>query len=389
MNPFPSETRRLEFVARVLAVATLVCVAFSWRLWISTRLYPLAPLFGLVPPFPYPLDLAVAAVLVGLLVALAVRPLSVPLAAGVVGLFAVLFVQDQSRLWPSFYEFFFLFLMLVARRPGGGEPEAVRTLAGMRCVVAAVYFWGGFQKLTPHFFREEFPWFVRPLTDLVPFEVPFLPVLGMAAAVAEMLIGIGLLTTRFRRLALAEALVMHAVILVCIGPIRSNWNDSAWIWSLASAVLAVALFRGAPPFDVRQLVAAPPLRCLPQALAVVFVGLMPVLNNVNRWDSALSFNVYTGNVSSGFILMAPEAAARLPAEITRHVARQGEWAVLDVGAWSMAEFNAGAYPEDRVFRTIFAAVCGRLGDPATRLLVIRKADWFWPKQPTVRACGAP
>ena len=161
------------------------------------------------------------------------------------------------------------------------------------------------------------------------------------------------------------------------------------MWRLASAALAVLLVHAAPPFDVRQLVAASPLRCLPQALAVVFVGLMPVLNNVNRWDSALSFNVYTGNVSQGFVLMAPEAAARLPAEITRHVARQGEWAVLDVGAWSMAEFHAGAYPEDRVFRAIFAAICGRLGDPAARLLVIRKADWFGPKQPTVRACGGP
>jgi len=389
MHPFPSETWRLELIVRVLAMATLVCLACSWRLWISTRLYPLAPLFGLVPPFPYPLDHAVAAVLAALLVALVARPFSVPLAAGVVGLFAVLFVQDQSRLWPSFYEFFVLFLLLAARWPAGGEAEVARTLAGMRFVVAAVYFWGGFQKLTPHFFREEFPRFLQPLTDLVPVEVPFLPALGLAAAVAEMLIGVGLVTTRFRSIALAEALMMHAVILVCIGPIRSHWNDSAWIWSLATAALVVLLFHNAPPWHARQLAAAPPLRCLPQGLAVVFVGLLPVLDNVNRWDSALSFNVYTGNVSQGFILMAPEAAARLPAEITPHVTRQGEWAVLDVGAWSMAEFSAGAYPQDRVFRVIFGALCGRLADPSARLLVIRKADWIGPKQPTVRACGPP
>jgi len=381
------EEARLALVVRVLAAGFLACLAVSWKLWISTRLYPLVPAFGLVPPFPYPLDLLVLGALAGLLVGVAIRPRSRPLNAAVVGLVAVLFAQDQNRLWPSFYEFFLLLLILLSWRRDGGEAESRRVLAGLRFVMAAAYAWGGVQKLTPHFFHEEFPWFIRPLTALLPFEVPHLPVLGAAAAACEILLGIGLLSRRFRAVALGEALAMHALILVCIGPVRSNWNDAAWVWSLATAALVWVLFRGAPPISFATMFAAPPHRSVTQALAVVLVGIVPVLDNVNRWDSALSFNVYTGNVNQAFVLMPPDAVAGLPAELAAHVAIQGEWAVLDVSAWSMREFNGGACPARRIFRAVLEVVCTRVPSRAVRLVIVEKAGWGFPKSTHLEACG--
>ncbi|MFM7109454.1 MAG: hypothetical protein ACKOZU_12815 [Planctomycetaceae bacterium] len=384
---FASEQARLPAVARALALSALLCLACSWRLWLSTRLYPLVPALGIAPRFPWPLDALVLALLVGLLAGLLVRPLSRPLGAGVVVLFAILFAQDQSRLWPSFYEFFLLLLVLLAHRRDGGEPEATRTLDGMRFVVAAAYFWGGIQKLNPHFFHEEFPWFIQPLTDLLPGPVPGVPVLGAAAAVFEGLFGIGLLTRRFRRIALGEALAMHAVILVCIGPLRGNWNDAAWVWSLATAALVWLLFRAAPPFSFRTMLAASPPHGLPQAAAVVLVGIMPLFNAVNRWDSALSFNVYTGNATVAHLIMPAGSAARLPREIAAHVLAADDREILDLNAWSMAEFNAGVSPEERIFRALFAEVCRRLPEPSARLVIVDKAGWFFPKRARVLDCA--
>jgi hypothetical protein len=389
MSPGASDEERLRLVVRALAASILACLAFSGKLWLSARLYPLVPVLGVVPPFPWPLDLFVLALLVGLLVGLVARPVSWPLAAAVVGLFALLFAQDQSRLWPSFYQFFLLLLLLLAHRPGGGEPAAARTLHGMRFVLAAVYFWGGVQKLTPHFFREEFPWFVRPLTDLLPGPVPWLPVLGLAAAVGEALLGIGLLTRRFRRIALGEALLMHAVILVCIGPLRGDWNDSAWIWSLATAGLAWLLFRAAEPFRLATMFAASRAANVAPAVVVVLAGILPVLDNFNRWDSALSFNVYTGNTRVGHVVMPPGSAARLPREIAAHALSVGEMEVLDLNAWAMQEFNAGTYPADRVFRALLADICGRLGEPTVELVVVEKASWLAPKTPRRETCCEP
>jgi hypothetical protein len=382
-----SEQERLTLTVRTLAVSALACLAGSGKLWLSGRLYPLVPLLDVCPPFPGPGDVLVLAVLVGLLLGLVVSPLSKPLSAAVVIMFTALFVQDQSRLWPSFYEMFYSFLLLVAHRRAGGEEEASRTLMGMRFVMAAVYVWGGVQKLTVHFLQEEFPWFVSPLTDLVPFPVPFMSVIAVGAAVFEILLGVGLLTRRFRVIALWDAVLMHAVILVCIGPLRGHWNDSAWIWSLTMAARVWLLFHAAPPFRLTTMFAGPLRENVPQVLTVVLVGLMPVLNNLNRWDSAVSFNVYTGNVSAGVVLMDPAVVSRLPAEVGRHVTSQGEWAVLDLNVWAMQEFNAGAYPETRVFRRVFARVCDWIEDPSARLVIVEKATWFAPKSTRVYGRG--
>ena len=378
-----SEQRRLSVATQVLAVSTLACLAFSWRLWTSTRLYPLVPFADLVPSFPPPLDAFVLAALAGLLVLIAARPLWRWPVAGVVVVFMILFLQDQSRLWPSFYEFFLLFLILLAHRPAAGEQDTHRILAGMQFVIAAVYFWGGFHKLTVHFLREQFPWFVQPLVDFMPFPIPGVAIVAAVVPVFEMAIGVGLLTRRFRGVALSAALAMHAVILVGIGPLRDNWNNSAWSWSLATAVLAWVLFANAPPFRVPAMLAPRPSRCLPQALLqaflVVVLGFLPALNVVNCWDSALSFNVYTGNTSEAYVVMKPSVGDRLPAAIIPHVSRHSEWAVLDLNAWSRQEFSAGCYPERRVFHRIFASLCEQLADPSARLVIIEKAGWFFSK----------
>jgi hypothetical protein len=380
------EEQRLSRMTRAVALSTLACLAVSWRLWLSTRLYPLTPAWGLLPPFPFPSDVLVLACLVGMLLGVVAVPRSRPLLAGVVVLFAVLFAQDQSRLWPSFYELFFcLLLLLVAPRPAS-EVTASRTLMGLRFVMAAVYFWGGALKLNP-FFAAEFSWFVRPLTDLLPFSVPFMPAIAAGAAVFEMLFAIGLLTRRFRAIAIWEALLMHAAILVCIGPLRGDWNDAAWVWSLTMAARLWILFHAAPPFDVGAMFAGPPRSRTVPALAVVFVGVLPILNTANRWDSAVSFNVYTGNVGSATVLMDPAAVSRLPAEVARHVHQDGEWAVLQINDWAMAEFNAGAYPERRVFRRVCSQLCGWLDDPSARIVIVNKAGWFTPKATRVHQCG--
>jgi hypothetical protein len=381
-----SEEKRLATVARTLAVAIVLCLGFSWRLWISTRLYPLVPVLGLVPRFPWPLDVAVLGLLVGLLAALVFRPLSQPIAGAAAGVFAVLFFQDQSRLWPSFYLFFFLLLLLVSHQRGG-EAAASRTLAGMRFAVAMAYFWGGVQKLTPHFFWEEFPWFVKPLTDLVPVPILGLAVIAVLAAVGEVLFGLGLLTKRFRAVALYEGLAMHALILICIGPLRGNWNDSAWIWAQTMAVLLVLLFYAAPPFRFAVMFDGAPARNLVQAAVAVFLGILPVLGNLNSWDSALSFNIYSGNVSRAHVIMHADDAATLPPELSAHVTVQGAWAVFDPNAWSMQQFNAGVYPEERIFRAILSVVCEKLPSHSARLVIEEKAIWFSPKATHIHACG--
>jgi hypothetical protein len=383
-----NDEQRLAAMARLIAGSMLLCMTFSGTLWFSTRQYPLTPLLGIVPPFPEWLDTAVVFSLAGLLSAVLVWPLARLPVAVVVGLLLILFAQDQSRLWPSFYTSFLMFLLLLGH-DRGGQRAAGHTLAGMRFAFAAIYFWGGFQKLTQHFFWEEFPWFIQPLTNLVPLPETWIPAIGVAAAVFEMVFALGLLTTRFRRLALWEALAMHAVILICIGPLRGHWNDSAWVWSLTMAAQVWLLFYAAPPFEVAAMLAGPPGSRVARALVFLLVGIMPALNSMNRWDSALSFNIYSGNVNVGSVVMRPDAVASLPPAVAAHVTHGDNWAMLPLNAWAMSEFNAGTYPEKRVFRRLFAAICGWIPPGSGRLVIVEKATWVSPKTTHQEGCESP
>lgn len=378
---FESEEPRLVFFTRLLAISILLCLAFSSKLWISRPFYPLVPFWGIVPAFPHPMDEFFRAWLVAVLLAVAIRPRSKIWTALALVTFAILFLQDQNRLWPSFYQFFFLLLILVTIRHHAGKSDAPRLLAGIRFITAAIYFWSGVQKLNTHFFNEEFPSIVQPLTGLLPFEISFLPTVGIFAALFEVFIGIGLLTKRFRNIALYEAMLLHLVIFFCIGPFRDNWNNSAWMWGLAVAAQTWVLFFKAPAFDFKTMFGAPWFCNIPQALAVVLIGIVPVLNNVNRWDSALSFNVYTGNVNYAEIVMRPDVVDQLPEELVPFVSvyPNVHMAVLNLNAWTAKEFNANPYPEKRIFRAVLRAVCGYLPEGSAWLYFREKSSWFSPQ----------
>jgi hypothetical protein len=89
------------------------------------------------------------------------------------------------------------------------------------------------------------------------------------------------------------------------------------------------------------------------------------------------------------VVLQPEAVDSLPPAVAAHVTRGDVSAVLDLNAWAMGEFNAGVYPENRVFRRLFAQICDWVGPEAARLVVVEKATWFAPKATTSHDCGGP
>ena len=374
-----NEEQRLVAFTRLLAASVLCCLAFSWKLWLSRPYYPLAPLFDLIPPFPPPFDYAFLGLLVALLLGVTALPRLWILHVLVLAVLGLMFFQDQNRLWPSFYQFFFLFLLLTTAKQTSGKFNAERVLTGMRFVIAMIYVWGGVHKLNPHFFNEEFLWFVEPVTSLLPFHLPSLPTLGVFAALFEVLIGVGLLTRRFRNMGLCGAVFMHFLIFYCIGPLRDQWNNSSWIWGLTVALQTLVLFYRAPSFDFKTMFSGSRYQNIPQLLAVVFIGFIPVLNNVNCWDSALSFNVYSGNVHYAEIHMRADAVQHLPQAIAGVVEVGPDVAVLVLNHWSLSEFNANSYPETRIYISVLKKICSYLPDNSARLYVREKSGWFFPK----------
>lgn len=347
---------RLFTLRCILIVAVVFGVLASWRLWLTTRLFPLVPVAAWFPRLSTPWD----AILLGLLLLSLFasiryyRPATAFFLLG--GLF--LYGADQNRGQPWFY--LYCVLLLLTMLPNG------TALAACRIVISAVYVWAAIQKLGPGYQHLVVPYMTEPLAR-------WLPEPGVAAArwclsaapAIELFVGVGLWIPRLRRAAIIATAIVHGIALLLLGPMGHNYNLVVWPWNLAMIVFVIVLF---PP--VRLVETLRTLRHSAIAMiAVALVTLLPVLGYFGWWDSYFSFALYSGNTAAADMIIVPSLVERLPAPMRRfghplhadvvaaNPALRGLF-VFDMQSWAQAELGVPPIPEPRNYRAIGRFVAG-------------------------------
>jgi hypothetical protein len=363
--PAWGQDRRAVLTRLVLGSAFVAGLLISRKLYLSARLYPLTPVVDGLLPIPPPFDALVLAALLILVAIASVVPRPRPWIVAALGIALALALTDQSRWQPWFYQYVVM-LAAFALAPRGDTGA----LDICRVVIPGIYVWSGVQKLNPVFASDIFPWLVKPVLDALPA--------GLQGATShawvlvplvEIGIGLALVTRRFRDGAVITAVVMHAVILVLLGPLGHADNAVIWPWNIAMALFIVFLFwHDASPSGLRLLGPRAPAA---RAVAVLLFWVMPALSFIGMWDAYLSSALYSGNVAQGIVAITPALRSRLPPEISRHVIvnRVGT-NVLTVWDWSMGELAAPPYPEQRVYLNVARRLCRYGEDTADVKLVI-------------------
>ena len=337
------DVSRLAWLRLALAAGLVMGMLLSPNLWVSARSYPLTPLWDAVPPLPYPADYALFGLFLALVTGVGVaRGRAVGWLAATALALAVFFaLGDTSRLQPWFYQYSFMLMALCLF--GWGRIGVLDALNACRLIVAATYFWSGLQKANMGFFHSLYPWLVGPLTARLPDWAGGALLLGAYAVPAvEATIGLGLLTRRFRKPAVIGALLMHAFIMLCVGPFGNNFNSVVWPWNLAMSAFVLLLFWR--PTDAPSLSAIlyPGRGFSPgfalRTVVLVLFALMPLFSFFGLWDSYLSSSLYSGAGKRGYVLTWDGS----------------EWQSARIGDLAEEELNAPAYPEDRVFKSVFA-----------------------------------
>jgi len=382
--------KRIFFFKIALTAGFFLGIFFAPKLWLSSRSYPLTPVVALAR-IPEPFDFAALAVLIGLLAAVVVSARPRRYLVALLALLLVLGLGDQSRWWPSFYEYTLMFLVLAFYPWEGGDLSRQRhALNTLRFIVCGVYFWSGAQKINPYF-ADSFSFrFISPYVESLPPSVrDAIPYIIGLVPLVEIAFAAGLLTRRWRAPALTAALAMHTLIFFGIGPLAGNWNNSAWAWNLATASVVFILFWREREETFHTIVFD--WRSVPRILVLVLIGVSPLLNFFGRWDSALAFDVYSGNARTGVIYVDYALMAKLPLEIERHVEpASGGRGMLAVWDWTAAEFNAGPYAEVRVFKNVLRKICSYGDGKNGALLVVReKGTWVngWSRPLLKYNCG--
>jgi uncharacterized membrane protein YphA (DoxX/SURF4 family) len=362
--------RRTSLLRITLSLACLFGLLLSRKLWLSTRSYPLIPVTEKLPfvspPFDYALFIALLLLLV--IIAINARPLIPIVAFLVLGFFLCL--TDQSRLQPWFYQYAFMLAAFAFYLWNVPDERNQRVLLNTcRLVVAASYFFSGFQKLGVSFIDRVFPSLVNPYLNFVFGRVNLVPrLLFIAIPLLEIGIGIALLTRRFRSTAVWLALVTHIVILALLIPLRRN--SVVWPWNVAMAGFTFILFWRACDFSMREVLL--PRKFVFQTVALILYGIMPLFSFVNLWDSYLSASLYSGNVEAALINVSESANQRLPPAIQGYVQRSRTTNKLQINPtrWSLIELNVPSYPERRIFFNLAKKICGYAEDPFEVTLTI-------------------
>jgi hypothetical protein len=340
--------------------------ALSPKLWVSSRLYPLTPVFSFIKPFTSPGDYVVFYTLIALLVAAAIVPRREILIAVFV-LLVLLVLQDQSRLQPWFYQYTLMLLAIALAGPD--RPAAALNTCCL--IVAATYVWSGLAKLNPSFIGDIFPFLVKPFIGSGNGVTEWLARhLGFVAALLECALGVGLLIKRSRSLAVFFAIAMHVFILVAIGPLGRGVNAVVWPWNVAMiAFLLILFFRRADDPAPRDIIWGREVAF--QKIVLVLFALMPMLSFFNLWDHYLSSALYSGNRNSGVVYLSDPVFDRLPDTVEDYVTEEGpNRNKLDIFDWSLGELNVPSYPEIRVFKNVAREICRYASeDPSVELVV--------------------
>jgi hypothetical protein len=118
--------RQVALLVRVAAAAIGCAFLISWKLWISSRLFPLAPVSNRLPEIVYPFDYIWFLSLLALLALISFLPRSPRIVLIFVCLAASLSLWDQTRWQPWFYQYLFM-LAAISVLPWRVSPQSDRS----------------------------------------------------------------------------------------------------------------------------------------------------------------------------------------------------------------------------------------------------------------------
>jgi uncharacterized membrane protein YphA (DoxX/SURF4 family) len=372
LDPF----KRVTYTKTVVVSGFLAGFLLSRRLWVSHRFYPLIPIFPGLPHIPTLLEgiFFAALLLLLILIGVATRPRAYILAFAALLLFFALFDQTRWQPWAYLYLFMLLGLACFSWKPHDirGQENALNIC---RLIVVATYFYSGLQKMNPRFVVG-----TAALFGALSSRWPVFHALGWIMAGAETMIAIGLLTRKFRNVAVICGLLMHLDILyACI--FLYHWNSVIWPWNIAMIVLLFLLF-WKTDFSFKRVVWVNPFRL--QKIVLVLFGVLPFLSFFGWWDSYLSASLYSANIPLAYIWMGTTVKTQLPLQIQRYVKMQpGGNDLLKIQDWALGELNVPPYPAARAYRAIGAELCRYSHNSPDVMLVVHEKDTLLNKKGTV------
>jgi hypothetical protein len=343
-----SYQQKLNWTRIVSTAAILVLMVYAPKLWISTKIFPVVPLFDWLPIPTSPLDYIFG---IFFFIVQVVYIVQNKRWQGwvIVLLYIYLAFVDQNRLQPYFYQSILTLLAIVIFPK---KTNAKKVLYAVILVFFATYFWSGIQKLNHAFYvqwlgalNKHFSCINGNESALICLPQWFLEVFTYAVPWLEALMGVLLLFNKTRKFGVAFILSMHGIITFLLFYLGYGYNVVPW--NIQNMICVVVIFwdlKTDSPFDFfatyfnKQ-----------KVIMLTFTCLFPFLNfTTGFYDNLLSFHFFTADLNYYNVYLDEELEEKLPNHIQSFYRYKSGKVYINMNEWAQYDNKVLFYPEERI-----------------------------------------
>ncbi len=345
-----TDKQKVNWVRIIAILGVLILMVYAPKLWISTKVFPVIPLFNWlpVPLAPYDTVLAIFFFILQIVYIFQNKRWQGWL---IILLYLYLALVDQNRLQPYFYQSFLTIFAIEIFRKKAFSPKV---LYAVILIFFATYFWSGIQKVNEDFYiqwlsalNKHFSCVDSSANALICLPQWFLEIFTYAVPWLEALMGVLLLFNKTRKIGVLFILSMHGIITFLLFYLGYGYNVVPWnIQNMLSVVIIFWSLKTAYPLEFF-------LKYLnKQKIAVlVFTIFLPLANSLTGfYDSLLSFHFFTADLNYYNVVLDEELEEKLPEHIKSFYRYHNGKAYLNMNEWAQYDNKVLFYPEERIIK---------------------------------------
>ncbi|TMM31380.1 hypothetical protein FDT66_05285 [Polaribacter aestuariivivens] len=333
-----TDKQKVNYVRILAILAVLVLMIYAPKLWITTKVFPVIPLFDWLPIPINPVDYILAGFFFFIQV-LYIFQNKRWQGWTIVLLYLYLALVDQNRLQPYFYQSFLTILAIEIFPKNTNYRKVLYTVI---LIFFATYFWSGIQKVNEAFYVQ----WLSALNKHFSF-LPQWFLVGFTYAVPwlEALMGVLLLFNKTRKFGVLFILSMHAIITFLLFYLGYGYNVVPWnIQNMFSVIIIFWTLKttNALEFFLKFF--------NKQKIAIlIFTIFLPLANNLTGfYDSLLSFHFFTADLNYYNVYLNEELEENLPEHIQNFYRYNNGKAFINMNEWAQYDNKVLFYPEDRI-----------------------------------------
>lgn len=350
---------------RIAAVAsTLVLMLYAPKLWLSTKIFPVIPMFDWIPIPTGSLEYVFWGIL------FASQLIYIFYNKRWLGWLALLTyvylaMVDQNRLQPYFYQSALTLLAIVIFP---NKRDSKKVLYTVILIFFATYFWSGVQKLNEAFYiqwlgalNKHFSCVETAENALICLPQWFLEAFTYAVPWLEASMGVLLLFNYTRKFAIGFILGMHAIIVFLLFYLGYGYNVVPW--NIQNMISVVALFYGLETLKPLDFFVAK--FDIQRALLIFLVMALPLANNLaGYYDNLLSFHFFTADLHYYNVYLHEDLKDKLPDNAKKFYREWEGETYINMNEWAQYDNKVLFYPEERIIQFMDSYLKSYADDPS-------------------------